>query len=146
MPLARVELLDDEQIRAVNARSGTEYAEKNTLFFEFHGTEASVEEQVALTKELAGDNGGGDFKWSNLPEERATLWKARHEAYYAAVGVRKNAVGLTTDVCVPLGRLVECVTETKADLKNCSVPACIVGHVGDGNFHVIFSMLAGDDD
>jgi D-lactate dehydrogenase (cytochrome) len=146
VPLARVELLDDEQIRAVNARSGTEYAEKNTLFFEFHGTEASVEEQVALTKELAGDNGGGDFKWSNLPEERATLWKARHEAYYAAVGVRKNAVGLTTDVCVPLGRLVECVTETKADLKNCSVPACIVGHVGDGNFHVIFSMLEGDDD
>lgn len=146
VPLARIELLDDAQMRAVNARSGTSYDEKNTLFFEFHGTEASVAEQVALVKELAGDNGGEEFKWSNLPEERAVLWKARHEAYYAAVGMRKNAIGLTTDVCVPLGRLVECVTETKADLQQCSVPACIVGHVGDGNFHVIFSIKEGAQD
>lgn len=146
IPLARVELLDDKQMSAVNVRAGTRFEEKNTLFFEFHGTESSVAEQVSITKELAQDNGGGDFNWSNLPEERAKLWKARHEAYYAAVGVRKNAVGWTTDVCVPLGRLVECVTETKEDLQNCSVPACIVGHVGDGNFHVIFSLQEGSLD
>lgn len=91
-------------------------------------------------RDLAEANGGGEFQWSNLPEERAKLWKARHEAYYAAVNVRPGAVGWTTDVCVPISRLPECILETKRDLEAGTVPATILGHVGDGNFHVIFSM------
>lgn len=140
VPLARVEILDDAQMRAVNKWSGLNYPEKTTLFFEFHGTEASVAEQVSMVGEIAAANGGGDFQWSNLPEERAKLWKARHEAYYAAVNVRPGAIGWATDVCVPIGQLAECITLTKHDLETCSVPACILGHVGDGNFHVVFSI------
>jgi D-lactate dehydrogenase (cytochrome) len=140
VPLARVEILDDAQMRAVNAWSKLDYPELTTLFFEFHGSPAGVAEQVETVKGLAGANGGGEFRWSNLPEERSRLWKARHEAYYAAVNVRPGAVGWATDVCVPIGRLSECILETKQDLAGSSVPATIVGHVGDGNFHVIFSI------
>lgn len=140
VPLARVEILDAAQIRAVNRWSKLDLAETTTLFFEFHGSPASVAEQIETVGALAGENGGGAFQWSNLPEERARLWKARHEAYYAAVNMRAGAVGWTTDVCVPISRLPECILETRADLDGCSVPATILGHVGDGNFHVIFSM------
>lgn len=140
VPLARVEILDDKQMAAVNAWSKLGYPEVTTLFFEFQGSPAGVAEQVALVRDLAAANGGGDFQWSNLPEERAKLWKARHEAYYAAVNIRPGAVGWTTDVCVPISRLPECILETKRDLATCSVPASILGHVGDGNFHVIFAM------
>ena len=140
VPLARVEILDDVQIRAVNRWSKLDLAELTTLFFEFHGTPAGVAEQIATVEELASGNGGGDFAWSNLPEERARLWKARHEAYYAAVNLRPGAVGWTTDVCVPISRLPECIAATKADLAAASIPATILGHVGDGNFHAIFSI------
>lgn len=140
VPLARVEILDDMQMRAVNLWAKLDYPEKTTLFFEFHGTRASVDEQVATVGELAAENGGGAFAWSSLPEERSLLWKARHEAYYATVGLRPGAVGWATDVCVPIGRLAECIAETKRDLATCAVPATICGHVGDGNFHVIFSL------
>ncbi|KQU46971.1 lactate dehydrogenase [Sphingomonas sp. Leaf339] len=140
VPLARVEILDDKQMAAVNAWSRLGYPEVTTLFFEFHGSPAGVAEQVTLVRDLAEANGGGEFQWSNLPEERAKLWKARHEAYYAAVNVRPGAVGWTTDVCVPISRLPECILETKRDLEAGTVPATILGHVGDGNFHVIFSM------
>ncbi|RZL60164.1 MAG: FAD-binding protein [Sphingomonas sp.] len=140
VPLARVEILDDMQIRAVNAWSKLALPEVTTLFFEFHGSPGSVAEQVEMVGMLAAENGGGDFAWSNLPEERGRLWKARHEAYYAAVALRPGAVGWATDVCVPISRLPECITATKADLATCSVPATILGHVGDGNFHVIFAM------
>jgi D-lactate dehydrogenase (cytochrome) len=140
VPLARVEILDDVQVRAVNAWSKLDLAEVTTLFFEFHGSPAGVAEQVETVRTLASDNGGGDFAWSNLPEERARLWKARHEAYYAAVNLRPGAVGWSTDVCVPIGRLPDCITQTKADLAAASMPATILGHVGDGNFHVIFSI------
>jgi D-lactate dehydrogenase (cytochrome) len=138
VPLARVEILDDVQMKAVNAWSNLDYPEKTTLFFEFHGSERYVQEQVETVSELAAANGGGEFKWSNLPEERAKLWKARHEAYYAAVGLRKGCVGWPTDVCVPIGRLAECILETKKDLEGASIPGPILGHVGDGNFHVVF--------
>jgi D-lactate dehydrogenase (cytochrome) len=138
VPLARVEILDDVQMKAVNAWSKLDYPEKTTLFFEFHGSERSVQEQVETVSALAADNGGSEFSWSNLPEERAALWKARHEAYYAAVGLRKGCVGWPTDVCVPIGRLAECIGETKKDLEGASIPGPILGHVGDGNFHVIF--------
>lgn len=140
VPLARVEILDDMQIRAVNAWSKLGLPEVTTLFFEFHGSPNGVAEQVEMVSTLAADNGGGDFAWSNLPEERARLWKARHEAYYAAVALRPGAVGWTTDVCVPISRLPECITATKHDLAGASMPATILGHVGDGNFHVIFAM------
>jgi len=138
VPLARVEILDDVQMRAVNAWSGLNYPEKTTLFFEFHGSERYVQEQVETVSALAAENGGGEFQWSNLPEERDRLWKARHEAYYAAIGLRKGCIGWPTDVCVPMSRLAQCISETKADLEGASIPGPILGHVGDGNFHVIF--------
>jgi D-lactate dehydrogenase (cytochrome) len=138
VPLARVEILDDVQMRAVNRWSKLDYPELTTLFFEFHGSQASVAEQVATVSALAADNGGGAFAWSNLPEERSRLWKARHEAYYAALGLRPGCVGWPTDVCVPIGRLAECIGQTKEDLAGASIPAPILGHVGDGNFHVVF--------
>ena len=140
VPLARVELLDDVQMRAVNAWSKLDYPEKTTLFFEFHGSERYVQEQVDTVADLAAGNGGGEFRWSNLPEDRAKLWRARHEAYYAALGLRPGSTGWPTDVCVPMSRLAECIAETKADLQGASMPAPIVGHVGDGNFHVIFVL------
>ncbi|RZJ38583.1 MAG: FAD-binding protein, partial [Brevundimonas sp.] len=138
VPLARVEILDDVQMRAVNAWSKLDYPEKTTLFFEFHGSERGVEEQVETVSALASDNGGSEFKWSNLPEERGKLWKARHEAYYAAIGLRKGCVGWPTDVCVPISRLAECILQTKQDIEGASIPGPILGHVGDGNFHVVF--------
>ncbi|NML05492.1 FAD-linked oxidase C-terminal domain-containing protein [Sphingomonas sp. G-3-2-10] len=140
VPLARVEILDDVQMKAVNRWSKLDYPELTTLFFEFHGSPLHVGEQIETVREIASMNGGGEFKWSNLPEERSKLWKARHEAYYAAVNLRAGAVGWATDVCVPISRLAECIVETKADLATASVPATILGHVGDGNFHVVFSI------
>jgi D-lactate dehydrogenase (cytochrome) len=140
VPLARVEILDDMQIRAVNRWSKMDLPELTTLFFEFHGSERYVAEQIETVKELAGANGGGEFRWAERTEDRNALWKARHEAYYAAVNQRPGAVGWATDVCVPISRLAECIAQSKADLDHCSVPATILGHVGDGNFHVVFSI------
>lgn len=140
IPLARVEILDDVQMKAVNAWSNLEYPEQTTLFFEFHGSERYVQEQVETVSALATENGGGAFNWAVLPEERAKLWKARHEAYYAALGLRKGCVGWPTDVCVPISRLAECILETKKDLEGASIPGPILGHVGDGNFHVVFVL------
>ena len=140
VPIARVEILDDMQMRAINRWSKLDYPELTTLFFEFHGTEASVAEQAETVRELASSNGGGEFRWSNLPEERSKLWEARHQAYYAALGLRKGSVGWPTDVCVPISRLAECIGETKRDLEGASMPATILGHVGDGNFHVVFVL------
>jgi D-lactate dehydrogenase (cytochrome) len=140
VPLARAELLDDRQMHAVNRWARLDYPEKTTLFFEFHGSQASVDEQVATVREIASDNGGGAFYWSSLPEERSRLWKARHEAYYATLGLRPGSVGWATDVCVPIGRLAECISETKRDLSASAIPATICGHVGDGNFHVCFAL------
>jgi D-lactate dehydrogenase (cytochrome) len=140
IPLARVEILDDMQIRAVNRWSKMDLPELTTLFFEFHGSERYVAEQIEMVGELATANGGGEFRWAEKTEDRNALWKARHEAYYAAVNSRSGGVGWATDVCVPISRLAECISATKADLEVSSVPATILGHVGDGNFHVVFSM------
>lgn len=140
VPLARVEILDAVAMRAVNRWAKLTYAEMPTLFFEFHGSEAGVAEQVELVRMLAEANGGGEFVWSNRPEDRSKLWRARHEAYYAGIALRSGAVGWATDVCVPISRLAECITETRADLDGSAIPASIIGHVGDGNFHVVFSI------
>ena len=144
VPLARVELLDAPMIRAVNAHSGLDLPETTHLFFEFHGSHASVAEQAQLAAELASGNGGGAFAWSVRPEERSKLWKARHDALYAATGLRKGCVGWPTDVCVPISRLAECIAQTHADLDAAGVVAPILGHVGDGNFHVIFVLDPAD--
>ncbi|OHT18637.1 FAD-binding oxidoreductase [Edaphosphingomonas haloaromaticamans] len=140
VPMARIELLDDVQIDAVNRWAGTELAVRNTLFFEFHGSEAHVREQVETVRAISADNGGGDFSWASTTEERNRLWKARHQAYYAALNLRPGSTGWSTDVCVPISRLAECIVATKADLAGIAMPAPIVGHVGDGNFHVTFVL------
>jgi D-lactate dehydrogenase (cytochrome) len=140
IPLARVEILDDMQIRAVNRWSKMDLPELTTLFFEFHGSERYVAEQVETVRELASANGGGEFRWAEKTEDRNALWKARHEAYYAAVNLRPGGVGWATDVCVPMSSLAECIAETKGELEASSIPATILGHVGDGNFHVVFSV------
>ena len=138
VPLARVEILDDVQVKAVNLNSNLGLPEVTTLFFEFHGTERYVAEQIEMVSEIAAGNGGGEFTWANRPEERSRLWKARHEAYYSAIKLRPGCVGWPTDVCVPISRLAECIGETKRDIEASFIPGPILGHVGDGNFHVIF--------
>lgn len=138
IPIARVELLDDVQMKAINAWSKLDHAETSTLFFEFHGSAAHVAEQIETVNALAAANGGGDFQWADRPEDRSRLWKARHEAYYAALQLKPGAKGMASDVCVPISRLAECIVETKRDIQASFIPAPIVGHVGDGNFHVVF--------
>jgi D-lactate dehydrogenase (cytochrome) len=138
VPVARIELLDEVQMKALNRYSKLAYREAPTLFFEFHGSERGVVEQVETVESLARDHGGSDFQWALRPEERAKLWQARHDAYYAAVALRPGARGMATDVCVPISRLAECILETRADIDRSGLIAPIVGHVGDGNFHVVF--------
>ncbi|MBM3598985.1 MAG: FAD-binding protein [Alphaproteobacteria bacterium] len=138
IPVARMELLDDVQMDAVNRYSKLEYKVAPTLFFEFHGTERGVAEQAEMVQALAAENGGGDFRWATRPEERSKLWQARHDGYFAALALRPGCKGWATDVCVPISRLAECILETKKDLNASFVKAPIVGHVGDGNFHLSF--------
>ncbi len=143
VPIARIELLDAKQMDAVNKYAKLNYAVAPTLFFEFHGTQAGVAEQVAQVKDFAAEQGGVDFRWAATPEERSKLWQARHDAYYAALALRPGAKGWATDVCVPISRLAECIAETKADLDRSFVTAVLVGHVGDGNFHLAFILDPG---
>src|ERR1700751_2727400 len=140
VPVARMELLDAAQMEAVNAYAKLDYVVAPTLFFEFHGSPRGVEEQVAQVKEFAGENGGNAFRWTATPEERSKLWQARHDAYYAALARRPGSKGLATDVCVPISRLAECIRETKKDLARSPIPYALVGHVGDGNFHLVFMI------
>lgn len=136
IPVARIELLDEVQVRASNAYSKLSLKETPTLFLEFHGTEASVAEQAQRFGEIAAEYGGGPSEWTTKPEERTRLWQARHDAYWSMVALRPGAKGFSTDVCVPISRLAECVVETRRDIDELGLIAPIVGHVGDGNFHV----------
>ena len=138
VPVARIELLDDVQMGAVNRFAKFSYKVAPTLFFEFHGTTRGVEEQVGQVKAIAAEHGARDFQWATTQEERSKLWQARHDAYYAALALKPGSKGWATDVCVPISRLAECISETKKDLANSFVPAPLVGHVGDGNFHLSF--------
>ncbi|MDZ4737361.1 MAG: FAD-linked oxidase C-terminal domain-containing protein [Rhodospirillaceae bacterium] len=138
IPVARIELLDELQMRAVNRFSKLDYPERPTLFFEFHGTEAATEEQVAQVKAIADEHGAGEFRWAEKSEDRTKLWQARHDAYYAALALRPGAKGWATDVCVPISRLADCILETKRDLAATKLIAPLVGHVGDGNFHLVY--------
>ncbi|MEN3382645.1 MAG: hypothetical protein V7608_2689 [Hyphomicrobiales bacterium] len=135
IPVARIELLDEVQVRASNAYSKLTLPETPMLFLEFHGTTAGVAEQSERFGEIATDLGGGPFAWTTNTEERSKLWQARHDAYWAAVALRPGTRPFATDVCVPLSRLAECVVETQRDIAACGMIAPIAGHVGDGNFH-----------
>lgn len=133
--LARMELLDEMQVKAINIHSKLGLEERPMLFLEFHGTEAGARDQVKLFEEIARDEGAIRFDWAEKEEDRRRLWKARHDAYWAIKTAWPGREGLATDVCVPISRLAECVLETQADIKRSGIIAPIVGHVGDGNFH-----------
>ena len=146
VPVARIELLDELQMRAVNRYSKLDYQEVPTLFLEFHGSQAGVREQVGEVEEICRAGGSGDFQWATDQEERSRLWQARHDAYFAALALRPGCDGLTTDVCVPISRLSECLMETRRVLEGSSLLAPIVGHVGDGNFHTLILVQRDDPD
>jgi len=140
--VARIEFMDAMQVDAVNRYSKLDLAVMPTLLFEFHGmSQAGVEETARMAEQLAAEHGGLGFEWETSPAGRERLWKARHDVYYASRALRPGSNALTTDVCVPISRMAECIVATRADLDGLSFPATIVGHVGDGNFHVL-CMLA----
>jgi D-lactate dehydrogenase (cytochrome) len=146
IPVARIELLDALLVKAVNAYSNLTLPESPMLCVEFHGSEASVEEQSARFGEIAVDLGGGPFEWATKTEDRTRLWQARHNAYWAVLGLRPGAKGIASDVCVPISRLADCVTATQADVAESGLVAPIVGHVGDGNFHLSILVDMSDAD
>jgi D-lactate dehydrogenase (cytochrome) len=135
LPIARIELIDALSVRAFNAYAKLTLPEQPMLLFEFHGTEQSVAEQASRFGEIVGDNGGGGFTWATKPEERTTLWRARHDGLWAQMSLRPGARPFATDACVPISRLADCVEETLEDIRRNGLVAPIVGHVGDGNFH-----------
>ncbi len=144
VPVARIELLDAVQVDAINRYSKTDYPVAPTLFLEFHGSEASVAEQAETVSAIAAEHGGADFSWTANTEERNRLWRARHDAAYACKALRPGGQIWATDVCVPISRLAECIAATRADLDENALVAPIVGHVGDGNFHLV--LLVNHDD
>src|SRR5438128_5040517 len=136
IPVARIELFDELQVKACNAYSKLTLPESPLLFLEFHGTEAGVAEQSARFGEIAADLGGGPFTCTTNAEERTKLWQARHDAYWAVIGLGPGAKALATDVCVPISRLAECVTATQREIAALGLVAPILRHGGDGNFHL----------
>lgn len=144
IPIARVEMLDEAQVRVCNAYSKLAMPEQPMLFLEFHGTDAGVAEQSARFAEIVRELGGGPFEWSREPEDRTRLWKMRHDVFWALRSYRAGAKVVVTDVCVPISRLAECVTETKQDIERSGLVAPIVGHVGDGNFHASVLVMMED--
>ena len=144
IPIARVELLDEIQVKVCNTYSKLGLPEEPMLFLEFHGTQASVAEQSERFGDIAREYGAGSFEWSAQPEDRTRLWQARHDIFWALRGYRAGAKVVVTDVCVPISRLAECVTETKRDAETSGIIAPIVGHVGDGNFHASVMVMMED--
>jgi D-lactate dehydrogenase (cytochrome) len=141
VPVARIELLDEVLMEAVNKHSGLSCPVAPTLFFEFHGlSDQDVTAQATEVAEIAKANGSRAFDQAITPERRTALWQARHDAYYAALAMRPGSSGWTTDACVPISRLADCIAETKADLAGSSLVGALVGHAGDGNFHIIFPV------
>jgi D-lactate dehydrogenase (cytochrome) len=144
VPVARIELADAAQMDAINRYSKLDLPVAPTMWLEFHGTEASVAEQAKMVKMIASEHGGTDFSWTTNPEDRHKLWRARHDVVHADKALRHGAQFWGTDVCVPISRLAECITETQKDLAGSFVLAPIVGHAGDGNFHVSFVLNPND--
>lgn len=136
IPVARIELVNTLGMKALNGYAKLSYPDSPCLFVEFHGSEAGVKEQAEMFGEIVAEYGGGPFLWTSASEERTKLWKARHDAYWAMLSLRPGAKALATDVCVPISRLAECIRETEEDIARSGLIAPIVGHVGDGNFHV----------
>src|SRR5262249_41965313 len=132
IPVARIELLDELQVKACNAYSKLTLPEQPMLFVEFHGSAAGVAEQSERFGEIAKESEGGPCGWATRAEDRTRLWQARHDAYFAARGLRPGTEAVATDVCVPISRLAECVIESQRDIAACRLVAPIVGHVGDG--------------
>ncbi|MBX2867912.1 MAG: FAD-binding protein [Acidiferrobacterales bacterium] len=137
IPIARVELLDSLTMKSINLYSKTDYAESPTLFLEFHGSEAGVQEQSELTEEITSENGGSNFSWTSNTEERNKMWRARHDVAYAGKLLHPKGEIWSTDVCVPISRLADCIGETRKDIEESGLLAPLVGHVGDGNFHLL---------
>jgi len=146
IPVARIELLDALQIKASNAYSKLTLPEVPTLFVEFHGSDAGVAEQSQRFGEIVAELGGGPFDWATMPEERSRLWQARHDGYWAGRHLRPGAQAFATDVCVPISRLAECVTATQREIAALNIVAPILGHVGDGNFHLTLLVDMADAD
>jgi len=146
IPVARIELLDELQVKACNAYSKLTLPEVPMLFVEFHGTDTGVAEQAECFGEIAKDLGGGPFDWATKAEDRSKLWQARHDAYWAGRGLRPGSQAIATDVCVPISRLAECVTATQRDIAQSKLIAPILGHVGDGNFHLTLLVDLDDPD
>ena len=144
VPIARCELLDATMMRAVNEHSQLDHAEAPTLFLEFHGSPAAVEEDARYVAELAHERGGSDFAWTSRTEERNSLWRARHNAYFAALALRPGCRSLSTDVCVPVSELAECIEATIADAAGLPFPTPVLGHVADGNFHMMMLIDPSD--
>jgi D-lactate dehydrogenase (cytochrome) len=144
VPIARCELLDANAIRAVNQHSHLGLSEAPMLLMEFHGSEAGVAEQAATVQEIAREHGGADFHWARTPEERSKLWAARHQSYFAALQTRPGCRCQSSDTCVPISRLAEAIDESVADAEASGIPYWIVGHVGDGNFHLSYLMDPND--
>jgi D-lactate dehydrogenase (cytochrome) len=145
IPVARIELLDEVQIDAVNRYSRLKYPLKPTLFFEFHGTSTeAVAEHARAVEEIASEQGATGFQWATTTEDRARLWHARHNAFYAALALRPGSTPLTTDVCVPISKFAECVLETRRDVQASTLVAPLMGHAGDGNFHLVFVLEPGN--
>ena len=144
IPIARCELLDANAIRSVNAYSKLNLREAPLLLMEFHGSEAGVKEQAQSVQELAGEHGGTHFEWASTPEERTKLWTARHKSYFAALQTRPGCRCLATDTCVPISRLAESINESVKEAEEAGLPYWIVGHVGDGNFHLSYLLDPND--
>jgi D-lactate dehydrogenase (cytochrome) len=145
IPVARIELVDQAYMKAINNYSKTDYPELDTLFLEFHGTRDGVAEQIRLFEEISSEFGASDFRWAEKEEDRNQLWRARHDAYYAGLAVSPGSKGYLTDVCVPISRLAECIVQTQQDIAATGLFAPIIGHVGDGNFHLSIFIDPGDD-
>ena len=146
VPIARVELIDGNSVRAVNQYAKLSLREEPMLLMEFHGSPAGVKEQAEVVQEIAREHSGADFEWADTPEERTRLWTARHNAYFAAVQSRPGCRCITTDTCVPISRLADALLDTVAEADESGIPYFLVGHVGDGNFHVGYLIDPDDDD
>jgi D-lactate dehydrogenase (cytochrome) len=144
VPIARCELLDTNAVRFINAQSKLGLRESPLLLMEFHGSEAGVKEQAETVQALAGDMGGEDFQWASTPEERTRLWAARHKAYFAGMSMNPGCRTVTTDTCVPISRLAEIIEASVSEADASGLPYYIVGHVGDGNFHLAYMVKEGD--
>lgn len=145
LPMARIEFLDAASVEAVNAASGREFPATPHLMVEFHGSTATVAEQIDQFSEIAAEFGGSEFNWAIKPEDRTQLWEMRHKAYWSILASRPGATAIVTDVCVPISNLAQAVNETQADIAELGVAAPILGHVGDGNFHAILLIDTSDE-